>query len=46
MTYAKPELAVLGEAIRVMEYITNPKTPQLVFESVARGPQPAYDLDE
>jgi hypothetical protein len=47
MTYTKPEVAVLGEAVRVIEQRTA-KTPHVVFESLLPHDwfNPAYDLDE
>ncbi|MGA8732877.1 MAG: hypothetical protein WB558_03050 [Terriglobales bacterium] len=47
MKYTKPEVAVLGEAVRVIEKFPNTKgitgQPDLLKSPV---PNPAYDLDE
>ena len=45
MTYTKPEVAVLGEATRVIENRIS-KTPHVVFETLTTKMNPAYDLDE
>jgi hypothetical protein len=46
MTYAKPEIAVLGDAYAVIESQIS-KTLHVVLETPGRfGPLPAYDLDE
>lgn len=47
MNYTKPEVAVLGEAVSVIELITGTKGPFTPFDAgVQIGPNPAYDLDE
>lgn len=47
MNYTKPEVAVLGKAVRVIEQFPNTKgitgSPDLLHKPV---PNPAYDLDE
>jgi len=45
MTYTKPEVAVLGEAVRVIEQRTA-KTPHVVLDGMQPKLNPAYDLDE
>ena len=46
MTYAKPDIAVLGKAAVVIE-TSMIKAAPVVFETpVLRGPTPAYELDE
>jgi hypothetical protein len=46
MNYTKPEIATLGEAVRVIEQRTA-KTPQQVFEAINKPMlNAAYDLDE
>jgi hypothetical protein len=46
MTYTKPDIAVLGNAVAVIESSII-KTIPVVLESLGRlGPTPAYDLDE
>ena len=44
MNYTKPEVAVLGEAVRVIEQIPNKFGSSL--EAGQRVLNPAYDLDE
>ena len=47
MNYAKPELRVLGEAVRVIEQFPAVKRPQGLLEGVHTWKlNPAYDLDE
>jgi hypothetical protein len=47
MTYTKPEIAVLGDADRVIQGNGHTKPyPQLLDGTVITKPQPAYDLDE
>lgn len=48
MIYTKPEVAVLGEAARVIESIPPTKGPYQVYEFPGPGPRQssAYDLDE
>jgi len=45
MKYTKPEVAVLGEAVRVIENHLS-KIPAQVFETLTTKQAPAYDLDE
>ena len=45
MNYTKPEVAVLGEAVRVIENRIS-KYPKQVLESFKTLQAPAYDLDE
>ncbi len=49
MTYTKPEVAVLGDAARVIQGSGKVKPNGSLFDSVTRQntlPIPAYDLDE
>ena len=48
MNYTKPEVAVLGTAVRVIEQIPTQKRSTSVDGGVAPNnkPTPAYDLDE
>jgi hypothetical protein len=43
MNYTKPEVAVLGNAVNVIENLAKPDTN--VLDSLI-GQHPAYDLDE
>jgi hypothetical protein len=48
MNYTKPAVAVLGEAVRVIEHVTS-KTTFGTPDGALQQPkynQPAYDLDE
>jgi len=45
MNYTKPEVAVLGEAVRVIER-TGVKPTGSFLDSPVKITQPAYDLDE
>jgi hypothetical protein len=46
MNYTKPEVAVLGQAVSVIEDSTN-KTRHLYFDGTpVKAILPAYDLDE
>jgi hypothetical protein len=45
MKYAKPAVAVLGQAVRVIESHSQ-KPPRTVFETLTTKQAPAYDLDE
>jgi hypothetical protein len=45
MNYTKPEVAVLGHAVRVIENHLS-KIPAQVFETRLTQQAPAYDLDE
>lgn len=45
MNYNKPEVAVLGEAVRVIEQRTG-KLPQQIVETLTTKQNAAYDLDE
>lgn len=45
MNYTKPEVAVLGKAVRVIEQRTA-KPPQTVIDGNQPKLNPAYDLDE
>ncbi len=47
MTYTKPEVAVLGEAVSMIEqfpYLKN--IPKNTEPPIQRGLNPAYDLDD
>jgi hypothetical protein len=47
MNYAKPEVAVLGQAVRVIESLA--KTVHQIFDGAKqplKAVNPAYDLDE
>jgi hypothetical protein len=47
MNYAKPEVAVLGQAVRVIEALG--KTVHQIFDGAnqpLKAVNPAYDLDE
>jgi hypothetical protein len=44
MNYTKPELAVLGEAVRVIE--NHMKGQSGTYDAGTYNLQPAYDLDE
>jgi len=44
MNYTKPEIALLGDAVRVIENISKP--PGTVFDNGVYDLHPAYDLDE
>lgn len=48
MKYAKPEIAVLGEAVNVIEMVIGTKltTGTDNFPQQGHAPNPAYDLDE
>lgn len=47
MTYTKPEVAILGDAVRVIEYVGKGIQGVLEFPSDPwRRFTPAYDLDE
>ncbi len=47
MTYTKPQLEILGEAIEVIESINPQKPPVQIFDNPAtHRSMPAYDLDE
>ena len=49
MNYTKPEVAVLGEAVRVIESHTakiDPPGPDGVIPPFARHLNPAYDLED
>jgi hypothetical protein len=45
MNYTKPEVAVLGEAVRVIEHQTG-KGTITVFDGKPMSGNAAYDLDE
>jgi hypothetical protein len=45
MNYTKPELAVLGKAVRVIEGVIT-KTPLGQLDASMLRHPPAYDLDE
>lgn len=45
MNYNKPEVVVLGEAVRVIEQRTA-KTPHQIVETLTTKQNAAYDLDE
>ena len=44
LIYAKPDIAILGEAIEIIEYTQ--RKPGGVPETVIYASNPAYDLDE
>jgi hypothetical protein len=47
VNYTKPEVVVLGPAIRVIEQIPTIKQPTGIIESIhSKRTHPAYDLDE
>lgn len=47
MTYSKPKVAVLGDAVGVINGIRKPEGATLDQSTGARNfPPPAYDLDE
>ena len=46
MTYSKPEVMILGNAVRVIESFQKPYQNLLDTNHVGIGPAPAYDLDE
>ena len=48
MKYTKPEVAVLGEAVSVIEMVIGTKltTGTDSFPQQGHAPNPAYDLDE
>lgn len=47
MNYTKPEVAVLGSAVRVIEQLGQPKIVGTLDAPLHRqSPNPAYDLDE
>jgi len=47
MNYAKPEVAVLGRAVSVIEQFPLIKGQFVAIESLHKNnPNPAYDLDE
>jgi hypothetical protein len=48
MNYTKPEVAVLGQAVRVIEQMLTQKPPLHAVDSITgvRNANPAYDLDE
>lgn len=48
MNYSKPEVSVLGTAIRVIEHIPTQKLSTSVDSQLPPNnrPNPAYDLDE
>lgn len=48
MNYSKPELSILGPAIRVVEQIPTIKGPYAMVETfdLRYRVNPAYDLDE
>ncbi len=47
MTYAKPEILVLGDAVRVIEDPQSSKLINVVFDNgLAKRQTAAYDLDE
>jgi hypothetical protein len=46
MNYTKPEVAVLGEAVDVIESIPRTKPSTAVFDGVQPKLTAAYDLDE
>ena len=47
MNYTKPEVAVLGSAVRVIEQLGQPKITGTVDAPLhLKQPNPAYDLDE
>lgn len=46
MNYTKPEVAILGTAVRVIENIPTSKPPSSVPDGALPKHVPAYDLDE
>lgn len=44
MNYAKPEVAVLGQAVRVINHVGKVLPP--ATDGTAKSIMPAYDLDE
>jgi hypothetical protein len=46
MNYTKPEVAVLGQAVRVIESRTNKLGHSFDGKGVPQIANPAYDLDE
>ena len=46
MNYTKPEVAVLGEAVNVIEQNLQNKTIHVVPDGFKLLASPAYDLDE
>ncbi len=46
MNYTKPEVAVLGEAVRVIETRIPHKPTGSVLDNGVKNFNPAYDLDE
>ena len=46
MTYVKPEFAVLGDALTLIEQIANKQSNVKDGVNSPPGPGPAYDLDE
>lgn len=46
MNYAKPEIAVLGTAVRVIEQIGPTSKPDSQSDGGGELVNPAYDLDE
>jgi hypothetical protein len=45
MTYSRPEIAVLGEATRIIELVNPKRGSQKDFSQIPNT-APAYDLDE
>ena len=46
MHYTKPEIVVLGQAIRMIEWIVIIKPQQKFFDFIYPRMNPAYDLDD
>jgi len=47
MNYIKPEIAVLGDAIRVIQFVGKSGTPpESTSDQTDKPIVPAYDLDE
>jgi hypothetical protein len=46
MNYTKPEVAVLGEAVRIIEHRTIKSNTAIIEAIGVRRLNPAYDIDE